>query len=146
MIAPGLLDRRVAIYTMQDSGAYGFARPTLVWQGEFWARIDDTADTLTVPLSPQQHVESRVTARATVADYVDIPPRGMLREVNSEDLYFVRGVVYQRALRCKRVDLERVEPTQAASFIGFDSQPVTDGWHRLEDDSAFSSGFDAGFD
>ena len=144
-MVPGRLDQRLAIYEQIDNGADGFARPVMVWRGEFWGRIDATADAQTVPLSPQSHVENRQTARAMVADYVDVPAFGALRVDGTGDVYWVRGVVPLRQLRAKRIDLEWINPTEAASFVGFEAQPVQDGAHFLRVTDGFSTGFSTGF-
>lgn len=145
MIAPGLLDRRVTFYERQEAGAYGFARPVYVQTATYWGRIDDLSNTQTVAGSPQAHVDQRITARATVADYVPVPTNGYARIGNAGDLYAVRGVIALRALRCKRVDLERIDPTASASFVGFEGLPVSDGVHLLKTPNGFSTGFSDGY-
>jgi hypothetical protein len=129
-VMPGLLDRRISIYERQDAGADGFQRPVYVKTLERWGRIDDTADSQTVPLAPQAHMESRTTAMATLADYVEVPKFGLLRE-NDGPLYYVRGTFVQRALRCQKVTLEAIDPTQAASFAVFEDVEVLDGTHLI---------------
>ena len=129
-VAPGLLDRRVAIYERQDGGANGFQRPVYVKTGTWWGRIDDTADAQDVPLSPQAHMESRTNAAATVADYVPVSKFGVIR-IDDGPLYYVRGVFVQRALRCQRLTLEAVDPTDVASFDVFEDVEVQDGTHLV---------------
>ena len=130
MITPGLLDRRVSLYQRQDGGADGFQRPVYVKSGEYWGRIDDTADQQTIPLAPQAHVENRTTAVATVADYVEVPKFGVLR-IDDGPLYYVRGVFVQRSLRCQRVSLEAIDPTQVATFALYEGVEVQDGTHLV---------------
>ena len=129
-VVPGLLDRRISIYERQDAGADGFQRPVYVRTIVRWGRIDDIADAQTVPLAPQAHMESRTTAVATLADYVEVPKFGILRE-DEGPLYYVRGTFVQRALRCQKVTLEAVDPTQSASFALFDDVEVLDGTHLI---------------
>lgn len=129
-VIPSLLDRRISIYERQDAGADGFQRPVYVKTLERWGRIDDTADSQTVPLAPQAHVESRTTAVATLADYVPVPRFGLLRE-NQGPLYYVRGAFQQRALRCQKVTLEAIDPEQSATFVVYEDVEVTDGTHLV---------------
>lgn len=129
-VVPGLLDRRIAIYERTDGGANGFQRPVYVLTGTYWGRIDDTADQQTVPLSPQAHIESRTTAAATVADYVPVPKFGVVR-IGTGPLYFIRGVFQQRALRCQRIALEAIDPTDLATFDVFEEVEVQDGTHLV---------------
>lgn len=144
-VAPGTLDQRLRFYTKTDAGADGFARPVYVYTGEFWGRIDATADNQTVPLSPQAHVESRTTATATVADYVSVDPLGIVRVDNRDPLYFVRGVVLVRQLRCQRISLEAIDPTAFATFSVYENEDVLDGVHLVAPTNAFSVGFSEGF-
>lgn len=144
-LAPGLLDQRVRCYTRTEEGADGFARPVYVYSGEWWGRIDATSDRQTVPLSPQAHVEGRTDAVAFVADYVDVDPFGILRIDNLDPLYFVRGVVLNRALRLKRVTLEAIDPTQYGQFTLYEDEEVVDGYHLVAPTNAFSTGFSDGF-
>ena len=130
MITPGLLDRRLTFYERQDGGADGFQRPVYVKTGEYWGRIDDTADQQTIPLAPQAHIESRTTAVATVADYVVVSKFGLIR-IDTGPLYYVRGVFLQRALRCQRVALEAIDPNESATFAVFEDVEVLDGTHLV---------------
>ena len=130
-VMPGLLDRRLSLYERQDGGADGFARPVYVLSGEWWGRIDDTADAATIPLSPQAHVEYRTTAAATVADYVPVPLFGVLREKDGSTLYNVRGVVPVRALRCQQITLEAITPTDMGTYVLYDDTEVLDGVHLV---------------
>lgn len=130
MITPGLLDRRLTFFERQDGGADGFQRPVYVKTGEYWGRIDDTADQQTIPMMPQAHVESRTTAVATVADYVAVAKFGVVR-IDDGVLYYVRGVYLQRALRCQRVTLEAVDPTAVATFALYEGLEVHDGTHLI---------------
>lgn len=127
---PGLLDRRLAFYERQDAGADGFQRPVYVKTGTYWGRIDDTADQQTVPLAPQAHIESRTTAAATVADYVPVPKFGVVR-IGEGALYYIRGVYQQRAIRCNRIALEAIDPTDLATFDIYEDVEVTDGTHLV---------------
>jgi len=150
------MDQRVRLYRRVEAGADGFARPVYVFTAEYWGRIDDTADSQTVPLSPQAHVESRTTATATMADYVDVPRFGLMRigtvangqghrhghggghggwpvdDTLASPLYFVRGVHVVRQLRCVRVALEAITPTEFASFTLYEDEDVLDGVHLVE--------------
>ena len=127
---PGLLDRRLSFYERQDAGADGFQRPVYVKTGTYWGRIDDTADQQTVPLAPQAHIESRTTAAATVADYVPVPKFGVVR-IGEGTLYYIRGVYQQRAIRCNRIALEAIDPTDLATFDIYEDVEVTDGTHLV---------------
>jgi len=129
-VMPGLLDRRLSFYERQDGGADGFQRPVYVKTGDFWGRIDDTADQQTVPMAPQAHMESRTTATATVADYVDVSKFGIVR-IGDGPLYYVRGVFVQRAIRCQKIALEAVDPTQCATFVLYENVEVFDGTHLV---------------
>ena len=129
-VAPGLLDRRLSFYERQDAGANGFQRPVYVKTGEYWGRIDDTADAQDVPLSPQAHMESRTNAAATVADYVPVSKFGVVR-IGEGPLYYVRGVFQLRALRCQKITLEAVDPTDYAVFEIYENVEVLDGTHLL---------------
>lgn len=140
-VAPGLLDRRLIVYAQEDGGADGFARPVYVRTGEWWGRLDDTADTETVPLSPQNHVEYRTAASATVADYVPVPRFGVIRESGGETLYAIRGVIQLRALRCQRITLEAIQPTDYGLYDLYDDTEVLDGVHLITGPTAFSSAF-----
>ena len=129
-VAPGLLDRRLTLYERRDGGANGFGRPVYVKTGEWWGRLDDTADAQEIPLAPQGHVESRTAGVATVADYVDVPKFGVLREGDGP-LYLIRGVYLQRALRCQRITLEAIDPTEFSTFDVFEDVDVRDGYHLV---------------
>lgn len=144
-VAPGTLNQRLRFYRKTDAGADGFTRPVYVYTGEFWGRIDATSDNQTVPLSPQSHVESRTSATATVADYVSIDPYGILRVDNAGPLYFVRGIVLVRQLRCQRITLEAIDPTASATFSVYEDEDVLDGVHLVAPTNAFSVGFSEGF-
>ena len=145
MITPGLLDRRLTFYERQEAGAYGFARPVYVQTATYWGRIDDLTNRQNVATSPQAHVDQRITARATVADYVAVPTGGYVRIGTDGDVYAIRGVVLLRALRAKRVELERIDPTASATFVGFEGLPVSDGLHMLKTPNGFSTGFSDGY-
>lgn len=144
-VAPGLLDQRLRVYTREDAGADGFQRPVYVFAGEWWGRIDATADTQTVPLSPQAHVETRTAAVAYLADHIPITTTGILRVDNLPPLYFVRGIVKVRALRLQRVELEAIAPTAYAQFTLYEDEDVLDGVHVVAPTNAFSVGFTEGF-
>jgi hypothetical protein len=130
-LAPGLLDRRVVFYVPQDGGADGFVRTIYVKTGEWWGRIDQTADVEAVPLAPQAHLEGRVAATATVADYVPVPRGGLMREAGGHALYHVRGIVTLRAMRSQRVTLEAIEPTAFGEYDLYDDVEVLDGAHLV---------------
>lgn len=140
-VAPGLLDRRLVFYEQQDGGADGFVRPVYVRTGEWWGRLDATADAEQVPLSPQAHVEGRTSATATVADYVPVPRFGVVREDSLGTLYAIRGIVALRALRCQRVTLEAVSPTEFSQYNLYDDTEVLDGVHLTTEPTAFSPAF-----
>ena len=129
-VAPGLLDRRLTLYERQEGGGGGFGRPVYVKTGEWWGRLDNTADAQEIPLAPQSHLESRTAAVATVADYVEVPKFGALREGDGP-LYMIRGVYLQRALRCQRLTLELVDPTEYVTFEIYEAVEVKDGYHLL---------------
>lgn len=130
-VAPGLLDRRLWLYERREAGADGFARPVYFYTGQYWGRIDAVSDQQTVPLAPQSHVEYRTRARGTVADYVNIPLDGVIRIDGAGPGYWVRGVVLQRAIRAKRIDLEAIEPEAGVTFAMFEQVEVSDGVHYV---------------
>jgi hypothetical protein len=133
------------MYTREDGGADGFQRPVYVYAGEYWGRIDDTADAQTVPLSPQAHIEARTTAVAYLSEAAPVTAYGIVRVDNLPPLYFVRGIVKVRALRLQRVDLEAIDPTAFADFTLFEDADVLDGVHLVSPTNAFSTGFSEGF-
>jgi len=127
---PGLLDRRLTFYARHDNGADGFQRPVYVKTGEYWGRLDETADAQEIPLDPQSHVENRTAGTATVADYVAVPVNGIVRE-GSGVPYFIRGVITLRQLRCQRITLEAIDPTEYGTYTTFEDVEVLDGLHLL---------------
>ena len=129
-LMPGLLDRRLTFWERTEGGADGFSRPVYVKVGEFWGRLDMTADAEQIPLNPQAHIESQTQATATVADYVNVPKFGIVRDGNGP-LYFTRGVVLLRALRCQRITLEAIDPTEYGTFTLFEDVDVRDGYHLV---------------
>jgi hypothetical protein len=131
-LTPGLLDRRVRLYAPADGGADGFARTVYVLTGEWWARLDETADAEQVPLSPQSHVERRIAGVLTVADYVPVPTGGIAREVDSARLFHVRGIILQRPLRAQRVTLEAIDPATHGEYEVYDDVDVLDGTHLID--------------
>jgi hypothetical protein len=131
-VSPGLLDRRVRLYAPADGGADGFVRTVYVLTGEWWARLDETADAEQVPLSPQSHVEGRIAGVLTVADYVPVPRGGIAREVDSQQLFHVRGIVAQRALRAQRVTVEAIAPAQHGEYDIYDDVDALDGTHLID--------------
>lgn len=130
-VAVGLMDRRIVFYRPEDGGADGFARTVYVRDGEWWGRIDDTADVEQVPLSPQAHVEGRISGVATVADYASVPRGGLARVAGSDTLYHVRGIVAKRAVRAQFVTLEAIEPTAYGEYDIYDALDVLDGLHLV---------------
>lgn len=125
-----MLDQRLRFYARTDAGADGFQRPVYEFTAERWGRIDDTSERATVPLSPQAHVEHRTDAVATIAADVAVDPNGIIKV--GALLYFVRGVVTIRQLRCQRVSLERIDPTAYAMFELYEGQEVLDGLHLID--------------
>lgn len=144
-VAPGLLDQRLRLYARNDVGGDGFQRPVYEYVGEYWGRIDATADLQTVPLAPQGHVEARTTAVAFLAEGTPVTAFGIVRNDNLDPLYFVRGIVHVRQLRLLRVDLEAIDPTASATFTIFDEDDVLDGVHLVSPTNSFSTGFSEGF-
>jgi hypothetical protein len=133
-LAPGLLNQRLTFYTREDGGADGFQRPVYVRTGEYWGRLDATADAFTIPPSPAAHLEMQTTAVATVMDSVPVPTFGLVRigeAGGSGPLYFLRGTVLKRQLRCQQLTLDAVDPTQAASFTVYEGVEVQDGVHLV---------------
>jgi hypothetical protein len=49
-------------------------------------------------------------------------------------------------MRCKQITLEEVDPTAYAEFVANDPDAVADGVHLLVAGSAFTLGFDEGYD
>jgi hypothetical protein len=135
-VTPGLWSRRLTFYERRENGADGFARPVYVRTGEYWGRLDDTADSQEIPLDPQTHVESRTDATAHVADYVDVPKFGIIRDTTNaaatdQALYLIRGVYLQRALRQQRVTLETIDPTAYGLYVTYEDADVWDGYHLV---------------
>lgn len=145
-IAPGLLDQRLAFYARSEDGAAGFVRTVYTRSGIYWGRVDATANTYTVAGAPQSHTDNRTTLSATVADYVDVDPYGLVKVVGEDVLYFVRGVFPVRQMMAQQVALEAVDPTAYGEFVLYDPAEVTDGVHLIDPASAFSSAFDEAFD
>ena len=138
-IAPGTLDQRLRFYSRTDAGADGFMRPVYGFTVERWGRLDDTSERATVPLSPQAHVEHRTDAVATIADGIAVDLNGIVKV--GALLYFVRGVVKIRQLRCQRVSLERIDPTAYAMFELYEGQDVLDGLHLVDPERPVEVGF-----
>lgn len=145
-VAPGLLDQRLSFYTRSDDGADGFQRPLYTKVGTYWGRIDATANQFTVAGAPQGHTDSRSTLTATVADYVPVDPFGVVKIEGGSVIYFVRGVIAVRQMMGKQLTLEEVDPTAYAEFIASDPDAVADGVHLVDPASAFTTGFDEGYD
>lgn len=143
-VAPGLMDRRLTFYRRDEHGGDGFSRPVYTRTGTYWGRIDATAQRQNVGFQPTAAIDVRTTWSATVADYVTVDPNGIVREEDSDTLYFVRGVVTLRQLMGQQIDLESIDPTQYATFIMYEGSETTDGVHLVET-SAFTTGFDEGF-
>lgn len=143
-IAPGLLDQRLRLYRREDAGADGFQRPVYVYTATRWGRLDVTADTSTVPMAPQAHVEERAAATAFLATDSPVSAFGVIRVGYGPALYYVRGIVQTRALQLQRVELEAIDPTRFAEFTLYEGESVLDGTHLVAV-SGFSSGFNEGF-
>lgn len=129
MITPSLCDRRLTFYERQENGADGFMRSVFVRIGTYWGRIDDLTNVQTVANAPQAHVEQRISARATVAEYVNVPTNGYVREGDDGAWYAIRGTVRLRALRALRVDLETIDPTAFGEYVIYEAAEVLDGVH-----------------
>lgn len=145
-IAPGLLDKRLTFYRRDQDGGDGFARSVYVKTGTYWGRIDASSSRQNVASSPMAHMDIRTTLSATIADYVDVDPYGLVKQEGDDTLYYVRGVVTMRQLQGQRVDLESVDPTASATFTLYDPAEVMDGEHLLLGATAFSTAFDEAFD
>lgn len=133
-VTPGLWDRRLTFYERREVGADGFARPVYVKLGEYWGRMDDTADAQEIPLNPQTHVESRTDATAHVADYVPVPKFGIVRDTTVAPggaVFLIRGVYLQRALRQNRITLETIDPTEYGTYAIYEDADVWDGYHLM---------------
>jgi hypothetical protein len=144
-VAPGLLDQRLRLYTREDAGADGFQRPVYVYAGEFWGRIDETASNQNVSMSPQAHVEARSDAVAFLSEEAPVDAFGILRVDNLSPIYWVRGIVKNRAVRLQRVTLQAINPTDFAQLTVYESDDVLDGVHLVAPTNAFSTGFSEGF-
>lgn len=145
-IAPGLLDRRLTFYRRDEEGGDGFVRPVYVETGTYWGRIDATAQRQNVAFAPQSHIDVRTTWTATIADYVAVDPNGIVRESGSDTLYYVRGVITMRQVYGQRIDLESIDPSEYATFTLYDAAEVVDGVHLINAASAFTTGFNEGYD
>lgn len=130
-IAPGTVDQRLRFYRRTDAGADGMLRPVYVFTAERWGRVDDTAQRATVPLAPQSHVEHRTDAVATIASDIVVDQNGLVKW--GDTIYFVRGVITIRQLRCQRLTLEAIDPTAYATFELYEGEDVLDGLHLLDE-------------
>lgn len=144
-IAPGLMDRRLTFYRRDEHGGDGFVRPVYTKTGTYWGRIDATSARQNIAFQPMASIDTRTQWTATIADGIEVDPNGLVREEDSEVLYYVRGVITLRQLSGQRIDLESVDTTQYATFIMYEASEVLDGVH-LVTTSAFSTGFDEGFE
>lgn len=139
--APGLLDQRLRFYEYRNAGSDGFVRPVYDFLYERWGRVDVRDDQQTVPSAPQAHLEYRASVIGTVADYVVVPPAGIIK--HDGILYWVRGWYEVRLLRCNQITLEAINPTEYATFILREGSSVLDGVHLV--DRSYSGGFSKGF-
>lgn len=144
-IASGLLDQRLTFYERQDSGGDGFARPVYVKTGVYWGRLDIMSNQQMVGTSPQAHIDMRANCVATVGTEVVVDPYGVVRVESEDVLYHVRGVYRARQTQAQQLNLERMTPEQAASFVTYEPTEVLDGFHYGSPEGGFSSGFDSGF-
>lgn len=144
-IAPGLLDQRLSFYQRQDGGADGFARPVYVKTGTYWGRLDVQSDQQIIGGAPQAHIDSRSNAIATVATYVTVDPYGVVMVEGDSTLYHVRGVYEVRQTQAQQITLEKLQPEEAAAFVGYEPAEVLDGYHYGTAEDGFSTGFDDGF-
>jgi hypothetical protein len=124
-LAPGTADQRLRFYRRVDAGADGFIRPVYQFVVERWGRVDDLSERAQVPLSPQAHVEHRTDAVATIAEGIPVDLNGLVKW--QDTLYFVRGTITIRQLRCQRLNLEAVNPTAYATFDLIENANVLDG-------------------
>jgi hypothetical protein len=131
-VAPSLLDQRLRFYQRQDGGADGFMRPVYVFTGEYWGRIDTISSAQVVATSPQAHMDVVNQTKATVYDYVPVDPMGIVRVGTDGPLNYVRGVYIARALRCKEITLEVIDPTASATFVVYEDTDVQDGVHLVD--------------
>lgn len=145
-VAPGLMDRRLTFYRREEHGGDGFVRPVYVKTGTYWGRIDASAQRINVAFAPMAHVDARTNWSATIAEHIDVDPNGIVRESGTDVLYFVRGVITLRQLSGQRVDLESIDPTQYNTFTMYEGAEVDDGYHIVDSGSAFTTGFDEGFE
>lgn len=145
-LAPGLLDQRLRFYSRSDDGADGFQRPLYTYEATYWGRLDQTTNAFTVAGAPQAHTDSRTTAVATVAEYVPVSKYGVVRLEGGSVIYFIRSVYPVRQMACQQIVLEEVDPTAYAEFVGSDPDAVADGVHLVVGASAFTTGFDEGYD
>lgn len=133
MIAPGLCDRRLTFYQAEQVGEAGFSRVVYTESGTYWGRIDDLTNTQTVAGDPQAHVDQRVRARATVSSSVPVPTQGYVRVGSDGPLYAIRSTITLRQLRAQRVELEYIDPTASATFVGVEPKTVLDGIHLIDE-------------
>lgn len=145
-IAPGLLDRRLTFYRRAEEGGDGFARAVYVETGTYWGRIDATAQRQNIAFQPQAHIDVRTTWAATIAADIVVDTNGLVRESGSDTLYYVRGVITMRQMSGQRIDLESIDPNEYATFTLYDAAEVMDGEHLINAASAFSGGFNEGYD
>lgn len=133
-VTPGLWDRRLTLYERQEAGDDGFQRPVYVKLGEYWGRLDDTADAQDIAMNPQSHVESRTDALAHVSDAVTVPKFGIVRDTTvapGGPIYLIRGTYEQRALRQRRITLQTIDPTAYGTYTLYDNADVWDGYHLV---------------
>lgn len=144
-VAPGLLDTRLTFYRRDQNGGDGFARSVYVKTGTFWGRIDATSQRQNVGAAPMTQIDIRTNLSATVAEYVEVDPYGLVKQESDETLYYIRGVVTLRQLQGQRIDLEVIDPSSYDTFTTYDAAEVMDGEHLIVTSNAFSTAFNDGF-
>lgn len=131
--ATGLRSQRIRIYERREDGSQGFSRPVYRYAATLWGRLDDRTARQTVNVPPQAHSEYRYGARATFSYRAAIPNDGVLKVTvdGEEQLYFVRGVTYRRALWRAEVDAERIDVETFTDKLVFEDESVADGVHLV---------------
>jgi hypothetical protein len=129
-IAPGTADQRLRFYRRTETHLDGMSRPVYQFTAERWGRVDDTSQRASVSMSPQAHLEHRTDAVATIADNIAVDPNGLVKW--GDALYFVRGVITVRQLRCQQLTLEAISPSEYAVFDLYDGEDVLDGLHLVD--------------
>lgn len=130
--APGLRDQRVRVYRPVVTNVDGFLSTSYWFVGEYWSRIQIATSRESVAGDPQQHLDFRTEASALFDSYAVVPQNGLVRW--RDEVYFVRGVVLQRAVEAKTASLELISTDRFRSFVLVETPtaPVADDFPTID--------------